>query len=102
MAQHKQEIKEEFAPRLLSVRQVAAMLGLHHQTIYNQVSRGAEVIKSVRVGNKRMFLASDVEAFFERLGAATAQPPTAPREPRRGRPRMSATLPSQAQARSES
>lgn len=78
---------------LLTPQQLADLLGLSVQTLYNRRSLGASMPPAVRIGTKVRFRPSDVEAWLAELesGQSSAQPvqadddaPSAPR--RRGRP----------------
>ncbi|MCU0599050.1 MAG: helix-turn-helix domain-containing protein [Desulfobacterales bacterium] len=53
--------------RFLTVKEVAELLRMSEQTIYNQINRRAKrkfPIPCKRVGRKRLFDANDVEEFM--------------------------------------
>lgn len=51
-------MREHREPRFLSVREVAARLGLGEQTVRNRIAKGA--IESVRIGGRRLVYADRI------------------------------------------
>ncbi|MEZ4368990.1 MAG: helix-turn-helix domain-containing protein [Kofleriaceae bacterium] len=65
----------QVAPRLLPVRIVAALLGVHPATVRRMIARGE--LPSVRVGN-RVLMHRNVVAQLERVALGGAAPPPLP------------------------
>jgi excisionase family DNA binding protein len=63
--------------RLLTAREVAEVLGVHPQTVWNEAYRGN--LRSVRIGRLRKFDAEDVEAYIERGKRTDKLPPGSPK-----------------------
>lgn len=61
--------KEQFK-LLVSVPEVAYMLGISGQSIYNQLSQKTFPVKAVRVGRLVKFRLTDIEKYVEDLPAA--------------------------------
>lgn len=55
------------AARLLSIREVANVLGVHRNTVHRLVNAGE--LHPVRIGRLPRFRPGDVEAFLERSAA---------------------------------
>lgn len=54
--------------RLLSVREVCALMNVSRATVYNFLSAG--VLQGVKIGRSRRFRTSEVEAYIARSAAA--------------------------------
>ena len=75
------------ATKLLSVKELSALLSIAEQTIYNRFSTGSDLPLAIKLGRALRFRESDVEAWI----AAKVQAPPVPNIPklvarRKGRP----------------
>lgn len=50
-------------PKLLTVRELAQVLGIHEKTVYDWVAKGQ--LPCVRLGNRLRFLPSDVSRWLQ-------------------------------------
>lgn len=76
--------------QLLTARELATMLSLKEQTIYNRHSTGASLPTAVKIGSRLRFRQSDVDAWIEsqveQTNAAIVDEPVASLVRSRGRP----------------
>lgn len=71
MAHARVYVTEEPTPFFFDVGYVAACIGIHSQTLRNQLSLGTSGMKSVRIGGKRMIPAVELQRFIaEKLAEA--------------------------------
>ncbi len=80
---------------LMNARQVARLLGLHENWVYDQAAAGN--LPSYKFGGTRRFRRDDIDAWLaaHREGgerAAATEPPVPPVAPRRTRPAAQAAL----------
>jgi excisionase family DNA binding protein len=56
-------------PRLLSIRETGAVLGVGRSTVYDLISQGA--IRTVKIGRRALVPIEDLDAYLKRLLASS-------------------------------
>ena len=78
-------MSSEITPLLVSIKDAAALLGINHKTVRNQVSLGKFPLSIVKIGGRSLFRVADIHA----LVAAPVVAAPDPVKRGRGRPRKS-------------
>lgn len=77
-------------PALLSVDAAAHIIGISAKTVRNWLSAGRFPVKTVKVGDRRLVVAADLDRFLAELTGSTTTHAAEPAPRRRGRPRKNA------------